>query len=78
MLPANAREPLRAAVKRHCVECNGGFYDERRDRFTRPDGDCTVLTCPLWPYYGGVTRWGKEAWKEELVHWTEVQRERQW
>jgi hypothetical protein len=76
VLPKNPQEPLRAAVKRHCLDCNGAHFDLHRNLFHRPEEECSVLACPLYPYYVGVTKWNNPAkWGQWLKKWEERQRE---
>lgn len=75
-LPKSPQEPLRAAVKRHCLSCNGAYFDPVRNQYHRPEGECNSLACPLAPYYAGVTRWNNPVkWGSWLSKWEERQRE---
>lgn len=72
--PKNRRETLTQASKRRCYECNGGHIT-KNGRFRYPEGDCTVLACPMWPYYLGRNRWLDAKYKDGLVEWRRRQDE---
>jgi len=75
-LPEDEEEALRAAVKRHCLDCSGAYYEAIRDRYHRPEEECDMYSCPLYPYALGVTKRNRpDKWGEHLQRWVDRQRQ---
>uniref|UniRef100_A0A6M3IKR6 Uncharacterized protein n=1 Tax=viral metagenome TaxID=1070528 RepID=A0A6M3IKR6_9ZZZZ len=72
----NKRETMGQAARRRCLDCNGAYYDDRRDKYHRPsENKCSAFSCPFVPYYLGRNHWPDKGWEDHLIKWMEVQRD---